>query len=75
MRKDDWKQKGLEQGRLNEELQQTKVGKNIPNDLKMYQMALKCTKWPYVKCTKWPYVKCTKGLKMYQMALKCTKWP
>jgi hypothetical protein len=49
MRKDDWKQKGLEQGRLNEEVQQTKVGKNIPNGLKMYQMAL-CKMYQMALC-------------------------
>jgi hypothetical protein len=29
--------------------QHTKTGKNIPNDYKIYQVATKYTKWPYIK--------------------------
>jgi hypothetical protein len=41
------------------------LGKNIPNDHKIYQMASKYTKWPQ---------NIPNGRKIYQMATKYTKW-
>jgi hypothetical protein len=47
-------------------VQLTKTKKNIPNNLKINQMATKCTKWPQ---------NIPNGHKIYQMATKYTKWP
>jgi hypothetical protein len=43
----------------------TKTGKYVPNEHKIYQMNAKCTKWT---------LNVPNEHKMYQMNIKCTKW-